>query len=169
MIPGNLIHIVGRQNHGKTTLIVELVQEYTRQGISVGTIKHSSHSHELDTPGKDSYRHRQAGAAPAAVIAGEMLGVWLPHQAESDPYGILAPMYSACRLVLVEGHIDKAGLKIEVWRQAIGGPCLATARHDIHAVVTDNAVECSVPVWPRKDVAGLARRLLELASPRRTP
>lgn len=49
-----LIHIVGRQNHGKTTLIVELLEEFARQAIVVGTIKHSSHAHELDRPGKDS-------------------------------------------------------------------------------------------------------------------
>ena len=130
-----LIHIVGRQNHGKTTLIVDLVEEYTRQGIAVGTIKHSSHAHELDTPGKDSYRHRQAGAAPAAVITSEMLGVWLPRVAGADPYAVVAPMFSACRLVLVEGHLDAEGTKIEVWRQAIGGPCLAATHRNIYAVI----------------------------------
>ncbi len=86
-----LIHIVGRRNHGKTTLIVDLVEEYARRGIAVGTIKHSSHAHELDTPGKDSYRHRQAGAAAAAVITAELLGVWLPRRAGADPYAAVAP------------------------------------------------------------------------------
>ena len=157
-----LLHIVGRQGHGKTTLIVNLVEEFTRQGIAVGTIKHSSHAHELDTPGKDSYRHRQAGAVPAAVIASEMLGLWLPRPAKADPYAVLAPMLSACRLVLVEGHIDAVGLKIEVWREAIGGACLATTHHDIHAVISDDAVEFGMPVWSRNDVPGLARRLLKL-------
>jgi hypothetical protein len=96
----NLIHIVGRQNLGKTTLIVELVNEYVRLGSAVGTIKHSSHVHGLDTPGKDSYRHRQAGATPAAVIASGMIGVGLPRVAPADPYPIIAPMFSDCRLVL---------------------------------------------------------------------
>jgi molybdopterin-guanine dinucleotide biosynthesis protein B len=157
-----LIHVVGRQNHGKTTLIVDLVEEYTRRGIAVGTIKHSSHAHELDAPGKDSYRHRRAGAAPAAVITPEMLGVWLPRRAGDDPYAALAPMFSACRLVLVEGHIDAAGPTIEVWRQAVGGPCLAATYGNIHAVVTDDAAEPGLRVWPRNDVPGLARRLLDL-------
>jgi molybdopterin-guanine dinucleotide biosynthesis protein B len=158
-----LIHIVGRQNHGKTTLIVDLVEEYARRGIAVGTIKHSSHAHELDTPGKDSYRHRQAGAAAAAVITAEMLGVWLPRRAGADPYAAVAPMFSACRLVLVEGHLDAAGLTIEVWRQAIGGPCLAATHRGIHAVISDDAADLDVRVWPRNDVPGLARRLLDLA------
>ena len=47
----NRIHIIGRKNHGKTTLIVELIEEFTRLGLSVGAIKHTSHSHELDVPG----------------------------------------------------------------------------------------------------------------------
>ena len=55
------IHVVGRRNHGKTTLLVELVEELCRRGLRVGTLKHSSHTHELDTPGKDSHRHRLAG------------------------------------------------------------------------------------------------------------
>ena len=55
-----------KNDRGKTTLLIELVEELTRRGVRVGTIKHSSHSHELDTPGKDSFRHRQAGATPAA-------------------------------------------------------------------------------------------------------
>ena len=157
-----LIHIVGRQNHGKTTLIVELVEEFARRGIAVGTIKHSSHAHELDTPGKDSYRHRRAGAAPAAVITPEMLGLWLPRRAGDDLYAAAAPMFAACRLVLVEGGIDAAGMAIEVWRQAVGGPCLAAAHGTIQAVVSDDAVDPGVPVWPRNDVAGLAQRLLDL-------
>ncbi len=140
-----LIHILGRQNHGKTTLIVDLVEEYKRRGVAVGTIKHSSHAHELDTPGKDSYRQRQAGASAVAVIAAEMLGLWLPRNTDANPYALLAPMFSACRLALVEGDIDAEGTKIEVWREAIGGPCLAETHHEIQAIVTDDVVETRAP------------------------
>lgn len=156
------IHIVGRQDHGKTTLIVDLVREFARCGVAVGTIKHSCHAHELDTPGKDSYRHRQAGAVPAAVVAGQMVGVWWPRRAAEDPYARLAPLFADCRLVLVEGDLDRPGIKVEVWRRAVGGPCLAAERSDIQAVVSDDTVEVPVAVWPRGDIAGLARRLLEL-------
>ena len=157
-----LIHIVGRQNHGKTSLIVDLVEEFVRRGIAVGTIKHSGHAHELDTPGKDSYRHRQAGAAPAAAIASEMIGVWIPRPAAADPYAILAPMFSACRLILVEGHVDSPGVKIEVWREAVGGAFLAETERDIQAIITDDAIETRLPVWPRQDIPRLARNLLNL-------
>jgi len=157
------IHIVGRQNHGKTTLIVELIKEYARLGIAIGTIKHSSHAHELDTPGKDSYRHRQAGASPSAVIASEMIGVWLPHMDAADPYAIIAPMFSDCRLVLVEGHVDAEGTKVEVWREAVGGPFLAETHRDIRAIVTNDVVKTQVPLWPRHDISCLANNLLSMA------
>ena len=75
------IHIVGRQNHGKTTLIVELIEEFRRRGLRVGTFKHSAHAHELDTPGKDSHRHRLAGAEPVAGITAELIGVFPPRAA----------------------------------------------------------------------------------------
>lgn len=158
-----LIHIVGRKNHGKTTLIVELVQEFARQGIAVGTIKHSSHAHELDAPGKDSYRHRHAGASPAAIVTEQLIGLYLPRPADTDPYSVLAPMFSPCRIVLVEGHIDGPGIKVEVWRESAGGECLAAARQEIQCVVTDDPVQLGVPVLRRSDIRRLSQHLLALA------
>ena len=158
-----LIHIVGRKNHGKTTLMVNLVQELTRRGVRVGTIKHSSHRHELDAPGKDSYLHRQAGGNPAAIISQDLLAAYLPRPAEMNPYHALAPLFTGCDLVLVEGDFDAPGPKLEVWRQAVGGWPLAAENSSIVAVVSDDPVEVETPVWPRSDVSELARRVLELA------
>lgn len=157
------IHVVGRKGHGKTTLIVELVRQLCAQGVRVGTIKHSSHAHELDTPGKDSHRQRQAGADPAAIVTTDLVGVYLNRDAGADCYQLLAPLFSACDLVLVEGHVDAPGVKIEVWREAVGGPCLALERSDVAAVVTDDPLDVEVPLWPRSDVAALAQRVLALA------
>ena len=70
----------------------------------------------LDTPGKDSFRHRQAGAAPSVVVTRDLVGVYLPRTAETDFYDRLAPLFSNCELVLIEGHLDGPGIKIEVWR-----------------------------------------------------
>lgn len=164
----NRIHIIGRKNHGKTTLVLELVQEFCRRGIRVGTIKHSRHVHELDTPGKDSYRHRAAGGCPSAVISGEAVGVFLSRDGR-DEYERLEPLYADCQIVLVEGDVEAAGLKLEVWRAAQGSACLAHARADITAVISDDRPEVSVPVWPRNDVAGLADRIADLASRARPP
>ena len=161
------IHIVGRRNHGKTTLLVELVEELTRRGVRAGTIKHSSHSHELDTPGKDSFRHRQAGASPVAIVSKDLIGVYLPRAADTDFYDCLAGMFAGCDLVLVEGHLEGPGVKIEVWRQAVGGSPLAAERDDVVAVVSDDPISLDVPVWSRKDLAGLADQVLALSKSRK--
>lgn len=156
------VHIVGRKNHGKTGLVVDLVAELSRRGLRVGTVKHSSHAHELDTPGKDSFRHRQAGADPAAIATQNLIGLYLPRDARADFYDQLAPMFASCELVLVEGHLEGPGVKIEVWREALGGECLASQRDDVAAVVTDDRPEVGVPLWPRCDVAQLADNVLAL-------
>ncbi len=161
----NRVHIIGKKNHGKTTLTVALVQELRRRGLVVGTIKHSPHHHELDTEGKDSYRHREAGASPAAVVTSELVGVFMPRPDADDPYSRLAPIYQGCDIVLVEG--DKGlpgGVKIEVWRAEVGSaPLCTTGRDDISALVTDDSVDVDVAVWPRSDVARVTDGLLALS------
>jgi molybdopterin-guanine dinucleotide biosynthesis adapter protein len=158
----NRVHIVGRKDHGKTTLIVELVREFCRRGIRVGTIKHSRHAHELDTPGKDSYRHRSAGSQPAAIITRDSVGIFLSRDGSCD-YQRLEPLFTDCQIVLVEGHIDADGTKVEVWRAAVNSPCLAGERTDIAAVVSDDRPDVSVPVWLRSNVVRLADEILNLA------
>lgn len=175
----NRIHIVGRKNHGKTTLVVDLVREFCRRGIRVGTVKHSRHVHDLDAPGKDSHRHRAAGGQPAAIITGDSVGVFLSRDGRSE-YERLEPLFADCQIVLVEGDIDApAGVKIEVWRAEKGTACLADERTDIAAIVSDDMVsddmgidnmasdsrpDVAVPVWPRRDVTGLADRIWHLAA-----
>ncbi len=156
-----LVHVVGRRHHGKTTLVVDLVRELTGRRLRVGTLKHSSHAHELDTPGKDSHRHRTAGAFPAAIVTAELAAVYLPRPAH--PYRALAPLYADCDLVLVEGDVSGPGPSIEVHRRAAGGGApLAVERDDIAAVVSDDALVVPVPVWPRDRVPEIADRLLAL-------
>jgi len=157
------IHIVGRRNHGKTTLIVELVKRFSSRGIGVGTIKHSSHFHELDTEGKGSYQHRQAGANPAAIITRGLTGIYLPGLSDDEAYAKLLPLYNDCDLILVEGDIDRDGVKVEVWRPVSNSVPLASERDDIQAIITDYPIDISIPVWPRSNLDQLADNLLALA------
>lgn len=159
------VHIVGRQGHGKTTLMIRLVQELTRRGYRVGTIKHTRHTHDLDRPGSDSYRHRQAGAAPAAIITGDLIGVFLPLASDDDGYDRLAPLYTDCDLLLIEGDLDGPGPKIEVWRAAIGTPCLATERTDIALVATNDALPAGIPVIRLDPIEDLLETIRTLTSP----
>lgn len=159
------IHILGKKNSGKTTLIVELVQHWTARGLRVGTVKHTHHHHELDTPGKDSHLHRQAGAAVVGILSREMNAVFWPREPGADDasrYDDLGPLFAACDLVLVEGHSQAAGMKVEVWRAANAAEPLAANDPTIHALITDDRSNLSLPHWPRSDLANLADRLLEL-------
>lgn len=163
-MPPRRIHIVGRKNAGKTTLIVELVGELCRRGLSVGTVKHTSHRHELDVPGKDSWRHRQAGAAPVAVLSRGVTAVFMPGTSDTAAYESIAPFYADCDVVLVEGWQAAQAIKLEVWRADLEEAPLACWRRDIAAVITDDRVEVSVPVWPRADVSRLADLVLAVRS-----
>jgi molybdopterin-guanine dinucleotide biosynthesis protein B len=160
------VHIVGRKNSGKTTLIVDLVAHFTSRGLSVGTIKHTHHRHELDTPGKDSFRHRSAGAAAVGVLSPGMSAVFIPAagtERGEDRYRALASLWAGCDLVLVEGDLGTTAAKIEVWRAALGAPPYAAEHGSIRAVVSDDAVDVPVPRWPRAELAFVADRLLEMA------
>lgn len=161
----NIVHIVGRRNHGKTTLITDLVQHLAQAGVKVVTAKYCGHSHELDTAGKDSFRHRTSGAAMAAVITPEMLAVYRPRTVDEDVYAQLMHWAGDADLVLVEGDIEGPGIKVEVWRQAAGGLPLADDRDDILALITDDSHGLAIPTWPRADMAWLATRILRRSAP----
>lgn len=142
------IHIVGRKNSGKTTLVCALVAELSRQGYKVATVKHTHHHHELDTPGKDSHQHRQAGAAGVGILAAEMMAAFIPMQREAEPddeakYARFNDLFQSCDLILVEGDLQTTATRLEVWRPVVIEPPYAVSRSDIATVITDDPV--SVP------------------------
>lgn len=160
------IHIIGRKNHGKTQLVVELVEEFTRSGLRVGTIKHTHHNHELDTPGKDSHRHRTAGAAMVGILSGNMHAVFVPTEqlpSGDDSYAMLASMFTPCDLVIVEGDSQTCAPKIEVWRAALGTEPLAAQDGTVLAVVTNDPLDIDASKQQRADVPKLAKWILEHA------
>ncbi|MDH3718171.1 MAG: molybdopterin-guanine dinucleotide biosynthesis protein B [Planctomycetota bacterium] len=159
------IHIIGRKNSGKTTLIVELVQHLSSRGYRVATVKHTHHQHELDTPGKDSYRHRLAGAAAVGILSPSLSAVFWPPAASEDGaarYDRLLANFPDCDLVLVEGDSQANAIRIEVWRKAESETPMVLDDKTITGVVTDDDVQVPVPVWSRSDVATLAAKLFEL-------
>ena len=159
------IHLVGGKNHGKTTLLCELVTHLSDQGLRVGTIKHTHHHHELDTPGKDSHLHRESGAAVVGILTRSMNAVFWPGTAldsdedaleADDRYEAFAPSFRDCDLVLVEGDTRTSAPKLEVWRASLDTSPMLDRLPNVLCLVTDDMIECSVPVLPRSDLSVIA-------------
>lgn len=169
------VHLIGRKNSGKTTLMVELVTELTALGYAVGTIKHTHHQHELDTPGKDSHRHRMAGAVAVGILAPNMRAVFWPAQRESTSaaYDLLQPSFAECDLILVEGDIATDRPKFEVWRTETGQTPICAEGVVVAAVITDEAWPAagtaagnslgSTRVLPRSDRSAIVAAVLAAA------
>lgn len=158
------VHIVGRKNSGKTTLIVDLVRQLRASGLRVGTIKHTHHRHELDVPGKDSHRHREAGAETVAILSPALTAVYFDNDGDRGPagYATIDHAFADCDIVLVEGDLSASAPQVEVWRKECVEPPYARERPAISAVVTDDPAPGIAHVWSRSDVPALAKRLLEL-------
>lgn len=162
------IHIVGRKNAGKTTLVCDLIAALTQQGLRVATVKHTHHQHELDVPGKDSWRHREAGAAAVGILSPGMVAMFLPQDREQvgqQRYQLFdAAAFQDCDLLLVEGDLQADAPRVEVWRAVVGEQPWAATDNGIVAVVTEDVpLNVSCPLWRRDDVAGLVSRILQLA------
>jgi molybdopterin-guanine dinucleotide biosynthesis protein B len=130
--------IVGWKNSGKTTLVVALIQEFARRGLRVSTIKHAHHDFDIDIPGKDSHRHRFAGASEVIVASAARWA--LMHESRGDPspsLGELVQRLSPCDLVLVEGYKATGHPKIEVaWSKPTS--LIADSDPSVLAVVTEH-------------------------------
>ncbi len=142
-----VLGIVGWSGSGKTTLLTALIPCFRRRGLSVSTIKHAHHSVALDEPGKDSYRHRAAGAAEVILAGPEGFALFSEYRGapEAGLDGLLARL-APVDLVLVEGFRGDAFPKIEVFRPALGKPAM-WPEIAVIAVAADAPVAgCKVPV-----------------------
>ncbi|MGB0659718.1 MAG: molybdopterin-guanine dinucleotide biosynthesis protein B [Mangrovicoccus sp.] len=141
-----LYGITGWKNGGKTGLMERLVAEFTGRGLRVSTVKHAHHNYDVDKPGRDSFRHRAAGACEVLLSSGQRWA--LMHElrdAEEPPLDQLLAKMTPVDLVLVEGFKRANHPKIEAWRQATGEKLLAPGDSSIKAVASD-AVLADLPV-----------------------
>jgi molybdopterin-guanine dinucleotide biosynthesis protein B len=147
----------GWSGSGKTTLIEKLIPRFTARGLRVSLIKHAHHTFDVDTPGKDSYRHRHAGATEVLVTSSRR---WvLMHElrgAQEPSFDEQVKRLSPCDLLLVEGFKFAPIPKLEVWREAPGEPLLHPNDPHIVAVATDAKIETRLPRLDLNDDAGIA-------------
>lgn len=155
-----ILGITGWKNNGKTTLLVRLVEHWTRQGLVVSTIKHAHHSVDLDQPGKDSYRHREAGARETMLATSRRWMLVHEHRGDAEPplEALLANMAPA-DLILIEGFKRDSHPKIEVHRAERGTPLLANEDMSVIALATDNdqpALVRTLPTLALDDIEAIA-------------
>ncbi|SMB28411.1 Molybdopterin-guanine dinucleotide biosynthesis adapter protein [Sterolibacterium denitrificans] len=152
----------GYSNSGKTTLIERLIPRFVAQGLRVSLVKHAHHGFDLDRPGKDSYRHREAGATEVFLVSNQRWVLMHELRDEEEPslehqLSLMAP----CDLVLVEGFKYTAIPKIEVHRPANGKALLYPDNPNIIAIAADALLQVPLPVLDLNDSETIAAFILE--------
>jgi len=156
--------IVGRRNSGKTTVLEALVAELTRRGLRVGVLKHSAHGFEMDREGKDTWRHRRAGARAVGIMSPKALAVIRTLEAELPLEQAVGALGADLDVVLTEGFTRAAIRKVEVIRGATGCD-LRSPPEQLLAVVSDCPVETPVPRLSFEDTQALADIIVGQARP----
>ena len=150
--------LAGWSGAGKTSLMVRLLPELVSRGLSVSTMKHAHHAFDVDTPGKDSYEHRQAGATEVLVTSANRWA--LMHELRGAPEAhmdALVARMTPVDLLLIEGFKHHPHDKLEIFRRDVGKPLLCVSDPRVVAVASDGAVpEARVPVIDLDDTRAIA-------------
>jgi molybdopterin-guanine dinucleotide biosynthesis protein B len=156
----------GWSGSGKTTLVERLIPRFRADGFTVSLVKHAHHEFDIDQPGKDSYRHRQAGCQEVLVTSAARWALMHELRGASElSLDVALTRLSPCDLVLVEGFKRASIPKLEVYRASVGKPMLHPEDPNIVAVATDASLVTSLPVFDLVDVAALAAFIIERARP----
>ena len=153
--------VVGWKNAGKTGLMERLVAEITSRGLRVSTVKHAHHTFDVDHAGKDSHRHRVAGASEVLLSSRNRVALMQELRGEEEP--VLADLLarlSPVDLVLIEGYKRDAHPKVEAHRAATGNPLIAPDDPTIRAVASDVELTLGRPVFDLDDTRAIADFIL---------
>jgi molybdopterin-guanine dinucleotide biosynthesis protein B len=163
----NVVGFAGFSGSGKTTLVEQLIPALRLRGLRVSVVKHAHHRFDIDQPGKDTYRHREAGAFEVVVASDRRLALLreFEREAELSVHHLIAELYDGVDWVLVEGFKDSDLLKIEVWRASSGQRARYADDDFIVAVATDSPERLpeptGLPVLDLNDADALAQWLID--------
>ncbi len=157
-----VISIVGHSGSGKTTLVEKLIRELCARSVKVATIKHAHHKVELDTPGKDSFRYKDAGAVMSMLLTRDALQLVADAKVEREPEQLAQRFLGEADVVLAEGFSLGPGVKIEVLRRACDKPPRCAVEDGLVAIVTDmDEVYPQLPHFGLEDVGGIVDFILQ--------
>jgi len=151
-----ILSIVGKSDSGKTTLIEKLVPELTRRGYRVATVKHDVHGFEIDREGKDSWRHKQAGAHTVVISSPNKVALIRDVEKDLTLDEIREKLIQDVDLILSEGYKKDVQPKIEVFRKEKHKELLCTQKDHLVAVTSNQKFDIDVPCFDLKDMEGLA-------------
>lgn len=142
-----VVGFAGYSGSGKTTLVEQLIPALKLRSLRVSVVKHAHHKFDVDHPGKDSHRHREAGAFEVVIASNRRMALMREYEREHEPkvHHLIAELYDGVDWVLVEGFKSSDLLKIEVWRAENGKPVRYPEDDFIAAVATDDASRLPVP------------------------
>ena len=153
--------VIGWKNSGKTGLMERLVAEITARGFTVSTVKHVHHAVDLDQPGKDSFRHRQAGAREVVLASADRFALMVEHRGPEPELPAILTRMAPVDLVLVEGYKRDSHPKIEVWREETGQPLIHPTDPLIRAVASDASPKgLTVPLLNLNDTRAIVDFIL---------
>jgi molybdopterin-guanine dinucleotide biosynthesis adapter protein len=154
MIP--IISIVGKSDSGKTTLIEKLVPELTRRGYRIATVKHDVHGFEVDREGKDSWRHKKAGAHTVVISSPNKVALIRDVEKDLTLDEIREKLIQEVHLILSEGYKKDVQSKIEIFRKEKHQELLCTKEDNLIAIVSDQPFSVGVPCFDLEDMKGLS-------------
>jgi len=161
-----VIGLAGWSGAGKTTLLTRVIPLLTDQRLRVSVIKHAHHKFDVDTPGKDSWRHREAGAQEVLVSSGNRWALMHELRGGREPrLPELLQKLSRVDLVVIEGYKSEPHSKIEVYRAANDKPFLFPTDRDIVGIAADIAVETRLPTAHLDDIPAIAAMMRRYAIP----
>jgi molybdopterin-guanine dinucleotide biosynthesis protein len=159
--------LAGWSGSGKTTLCTKLIENFTKIGITIGTLKHAHHKFELDKPGKDSFNLRKAGARPMIISSKERFAM-IQENDEHDEKSLfqMIEMVSKdpiqkCDLIIVEGYKNEPIPKFEVYRPIIGKPELYKEDNNIFAIASDINIESSIPTFDLNNINSISDFIIQ--------
>src|SRR3569832_268021 len=162
-----VVGFAGYSGSGKTTLVERLIPSLRMRGLRVSVVKHAHHKFDIDHPGKDTFRHREAGAFEVVVASGKRLALMREFEqpAELSVHQLLAALWDGVDWVLVEGFKTSNQLKVEVWRAASNKPALYPEDDFTVAIATDSPAqlpeETLRPVFDLNDVNAIVQWLVD--------